>query len=104
MAGQFAHLVNYPGGILNVQPDMTLTLEKTLPGGHIDQAQQSAIGVFDLSIVIVNWNTQQVIIECLESVYALLGELHAEVIVIDISAWCSTNFFDVGISNGVFTI
>ena len=66
-----------------MQPDMTITLDKPLLGGHKEQTQQSATGVLDLSIVIVNWNTQHVIIECLESVYARLGELQAEVILID---------------------
>ncbi|MHC4416217.1 MAG: glycosyltransferase family 2 protein [Planctomycetota bacterium] len=37
----------------------------------------------DLSIVIVSWNTRHVVRECLESVFANLGSLSAEVIVID---------------------
>ncbi len=64
-------------------PDATLILDKPLHGWHKEQSHQPATEVLDLSIVIVNWNTQHVIIECLESVYAHLGELHAEVIVID---------------------
>ncbi|MCH8822432.1 MAG: glycosyltransferase family 2 protein [Planctomycetes bacterium] len=66
-----------------MQLDTTLSLDKPLQSRHKEPAQQSATSVLDLSIVIVNWNTQQVIIECLESVYDRLGELHAEVIVID---------------------
>lgn len=66
-----------------MQLHTTLTLDKPLPNRHKEPAQQSAINVLDISIVIVNWNTQHVIIECLESVYDRLGELHAEVIVID---------------------
>lgn len=66
-----------------MQLNATLIPEKQLTSGHKEQAQQSAIDVLDLSIVIVNWNTHHVIIECLESIYLRLGELQAEVIVID---------------------
>jgi len=37
----------------------------------------------DLSIVIVNWNTRDLLRDCLTSVYAGLGRLHAEVWVVD---------------------
>ncbi len=37
----------------------------------------------DLSIIIVNWNTRHVVRGCLDSVFANLGTLEAEVIVID---------------------
>ena len=37
----------------------------------------------DLSIVIVNWNTESLLKDCLRSVYAGLGTLEAEVIVVD---------------------
>ncbi|MEO9573506.1 MAG: glycosyltransferase family 2 protein [Tateyamaria sp.] len=37
----------------------------------------------DLSIVIVNWNTQDLLRDCLRSVHAGLGNLKAEVLVVD---------------------
>lgn len=37
----------------------------------------------DLSILIVNWNTRELLRDCLQSVYAGLGALRAEVIVVD---------------------
>ncbi len=37
----------------------------------------------DLSIVIVNWNTREMLRDCLRSVYATLGDLPAEVWVVD---------------------
>lgn len=37
----------------------------------------------DLSIVIINWNTRDMLRDCLETVFAGLGELRAEVIVVD---------------------
>jgi GT2 family glycosyltransferase len=36
-----------------------------------------------LSIVIVNWNTRKILRDCLESVFANLGDLRAEVFVVD---------------------
>jgi GT2 family glycosyltransferase len=42
-----------------------------------------ATGLLDLSVVIVSWNTRDVIRTCLESVFRNLGDLNAEVIVID---------------------
>ena len=58
-------------------PPDTLTIAPNTP------ASRAPVEVLDLSIVIVNWNTQHVIVDCLESVLANLGELSAEVIVID---------------------
>lgn len=37
----------------------------------------------DISIVIINWNTREMLRDCLASVYAGLGDLGAEVIVVD---------------------
>lgn len=37
----------------------------------------------DLSIVIVNWNTRELLADCLDSVFANLGDLSAEVLVVD---------------------
>lgn len=37
----------------------------------------------DLSIVIVNWNTCDLLVQCLESVYETAGDLELEVIVVD---------------------
>jgi len=37
----------------------------------------------DLSIVIVNWNTKSLLRDCLQSVYAGLGPLNAEILVVD---------------------
>lgn len=37
----------------------------------------------DLSIIIVNWNTRDMLRDCLNSVYDGLGELDAEIIVVD---------------------
>jgi N-acetylglucosaminyl-diphospho-decaprenol L-rhamnosyltransferase len=39
--------------------------------------------MLDLSIVIVNWNTRQLLANCLESVFACAGSLCLEVIVVD---------------------
>jgi hypothetical protein len=39
--------------------------------------------VIDLSIIIVNYNTRRMTLDCLESVYANLGNLSAEIILID---------------------
>jgi len=39
--------------------------------------------VLDLSIIIVNWNGKQLLERCLRTVYAALGALTAEVIVVD---------------------
>ena len=58
-------------------PPDTLTIAPNTP------ASRAPVAVLDLSIVIVNWNTQHVIVDCLESVLANLGELSAEIIVID---------------------
>ena len=83
MAGQSGRSANYAGRNVNVLHDATLTLEKPLESGHKEQTQQSKTKVLDLSIVIVNWNTQHVIMDCLESIYLYTGKLHVEVIVID---------------------
>lgn len=37
----------------------------------------------DLSIVIINWNTRDMLRDCLQTVFAGLGDLNAEVIVVD---------------------
>ena len=37
----------------------------------------------DLSIIIVNWNTRELLSACLASVYAGLGDFPAEIIVLD---------------------
>ncbi len=37
----------------------------------------------DLSVVIVNWNTRDLLRDCLQSVFAALGGLEAEVFVVD---------------------
>ena len=37
----------------------------------------------DLSIIIVNWNTQELLCDCLESIYAHTDNLTFEVIVVD---------------------
>jgi GT2 family glycosyltransferase len=37
----------------------------------------------DLSVVIVNWNTREMLADCLHSLYAGLGTLSAEVLVVD---------------------
>ena len=49
----------------------------------------------DLSIVIVNWNTRDLLRGCLTSVYIGLGALKAEVLVVNASSdatWCNRNF------------
>jgi GT2 family glycosyltransferase len=53
------------------------------PVQHRKTVTLTPLDVLDLSVVIVNWNTRQVIDECLASVYAHLDDLRAEVIVID---------------------
>ena len=42
-----------------------------------------AVDALDLSIVVVNWNTRHVILDCLESILANLDRLSVEVIVVD---------------------
>jgi len=37
----------------------------------------------DLSVIIINWNTADMLRDCLQSTFAGLGTLHAEVIVVD---------------------
>jgi hypothetical protein len=53
----------------------------------IPRANRTALatptGLIDLSVVIVSWNTRRVIGACLQSVFKRLGNLTAEVIVID---------------------
>jgi N-acetylglucosaminyl-diphospho-decaprenol L-rhamnosyltransferase len=39
--------------------------------------------VFDLSVIIVNWNTRQLLADCLNSVKATLDDLSVEIIVVD---------------------
>jgi hypothetical protein len=39
--------------------------------------------MFDLSVLIVNWNTREMLADCLASVFAHAGELRLEVIVVD---------------------
>jgi GT2 family glycosyltransferase len=53
----------------------------TIPGAN--KFALAPPGLIDLSIVIVGWNTRDVIRACLESVFKNLGNLTAEVIVID---------------------
>ena len=49
-------------------PPDTLTIAPSTP------ASRAPVEVLDLSIVIVNWNTQHVIVDCLESVLANPGD------------------------------
>ena len=64
-------------------PDTLTVADAEAPSRELDHVGSRSVDVLDLSIVIVNWNTQHVIVGCLESVLANLGELSAEVIVID---------------------
>ncbi len=65
-------------------PPETLALtEIEAPSREFDHEAPMRVGALDLSIVIVNWNTRHVIVDCLESVFANLGTLSGEVIVID---------------------
>ncbi len=38
---------------------------------------------FELTIIIVNWNTRDLLQQCLQSCYPLLGELDCEIVVVD---------------------
>ncbi len=39
--------------------------------------------MIDLSIVLVSWNVADLLAACLDSIYANLGDLHVEVLVVD---------------------
>src|ERR1700740_731587 len=47
------------------------------------QVQESVSSQFDVSLVIVSFNTRDVLRECLLSVYREVGALHVQVIVVD---------------------
>ncbi len=47
------------------------------------RAPKSDLVQFDISIVVVSFNTREVLRECLFSVYREIGSLHAQVIVVD---------------------
>src|SRR5271166_7199806 len=47
------------------------------------QTQKSVSAKFDVSVVIVSFNTRDVLRECLLSVYREIGVLHVQVIVVD---------------------
>lgn len=47
------------------------------------QAEKSVLAQFDISILIVSFNTRDVLRECLLSVYREIGSLRAQVIVVD---------------------
>src|ERR1035438_4252737 len=47
------------------------------------QAQKSAPSQVDASIVVVSFNTRDVLRECLLSVYREVGSLHVQIIVVD---------------------
>ena len=64
-------------------PDTLAAAEIEAPSREFNHVESIPVDVVDLSIVIVNWNTRHVIVECLESVLANLGGLAAEIIVID---------------------
>jgi GT2 family glycosyltransferase len=66
-------------------PDPTTTLEGPTPAAATfhDSDEMRGTGPIDLSVVIVNWNTAHVVGDCLASVFANLGRLKVEVIVID---------------------
>ena len=66
-----------------MSPETLTVAEVEAPSREHDHVESGSVDVLDLSIVIVNWNTQHVIVDCLRSVLANLGELSTEVIVID---------------------
>lgn len=66
-----------------MSPETLTVAEVEAPSRERDHVESGSVDVLDLSIVIVNWNTQHVIVDCLRSVLANLGELSTEVIVID---------------------
>ena len=64
-------------------PEARAVIDVPKPQAKPAPAARCAAGTLDISIVIVNWNTRHVVQNCLESVFAHLGSLAAEVIVID---------------------
>ncbi len=41
------------------------------------------MNITEVSVVVVNWNTQDILRDCLRSIYEQCGEIDFEVIVID---------------------
>jgi hypothetical protein len=54
--------------------------EEMVPGVVFDKEQADCL---DLSIVIVNWNTRELLLDCLASVYATVREVSFEVFLVD---------------------
>lgn len=64
-------------------PDRQSVLDRPGPSPGRHHRPPRKVRPVDLSIVIVTWNTRHVIEDCLDSIFANLGTLKAEVIVID---------------------
>lgn len=64
-------------------PRRSLNSRKSTMPKTPDSSINANTGSLDLSIVIVNWNTREILRECLTSVFECLGGVHAEVFVVD---------------------
>jgi len=60
--------------------DVLTEEEKVLSGGVLGTAEADCP---DLSIVIVNWNTRELLLDCLASVYAMARNLSFEIFLVD---------------------
>ena len=63
-------------------------------------ASEDQSAKMDISVIIVNWNTKELIQNCLDSVYRTMGNIAFEIIVIDnASSDGSTRYFGEKISS-----
>ena len=54
-----------------------------LPGYSVKKAFRELTAGMDLSVIIVNWNTRQLVLESLQSLYGAIGDFSMEVFVVD---------------------
>ena len=57
--------------------------EKDVPSDHATQNKDSGVTDSLISILIINWNTRELVIKCLDSLRDSFGDFPVEVIVVD---------------------